>query len=43
MLTTEMEQELLDRARAAGAKGWIIKPFKPALLIGMVTKFMGPA
>lgn len=38
MLTTEGHEELLKRAKAAGAKGWIVKPFKAELLIGAVKK-----
>ena len=36
VLTTEGSGELIDRAKAAGAKGWIVKPFKPAQLVGVV-------
>jgi two-component system chemotaxis response regulator CheY len=32
MLTTEAQSELVARSKALGAKGWIIKPFKPELL-----------
>jgi two-component system chemotaxis response regulator CheY len=38
MLTTEGQTALLDRAKAAGAKGWMVKPFNPAALIGAVKK-----
>lgn len=32
MLTTEAQADLVARSKALGAKGWIIKPFKPDLL-----------
>jgi len=32
MLTTESSEEAKERARAAGATGWITKPFDPAEL-----------
>ena len=32
VLTTESEPAMKDRARAAGATGWIIKPFHPEKL-----------
>jgi len=38
MLTTEGEPESMSRARKAGARGWIIKPFKEQLLVGAVKK-----
>lgn len=41
MLTTEGNGELISRAKAAGAKGWLVKPFKPDQLIAAVTKLVG--
>ena len=38
MLTTEGSPELIQRAKAAGAKGWIVKPFKPQQLIAAMQK-----
>ena len=42
MLTSEGQQTLIERAKKAGAKGWIVKPFKPALLASAVTRITAP-
>ncbi len=38
MLTTEGQPALVQQAKALGAKGWIVKPFKPALLVATLVK-----
>jgi len=38
MLTTEGQPELMARAKQLGAKGWILKPFKPELLVAAARK-----
>ncbi len=38
MLTTEGQPDLVQRARALGVKGWIIKPFKAELLVATAQK-----
>lgn len=38
MLTTEGQPELITKAKTLGAKGWILKPFKPELLAAAVKK-----
>lgn len=43
MLTTEGHPQLVQRAKKSGAKGWMVKPFKPELLVAAVRKITGAA
>jgi len=38
MLTTEVDAEKKKKAKAAGATGWLVKPFDPPKLIATVQK-----
>jgi two-component system chemotaxis response regulator CheY len=38
MLTTEVQQSMIERAKKAGARGWMIKPVKMDQLVSAVTK-----
>ena len=33
LLTTEAQDTLVERAKKAGAKGWLVKPVKPEMLV----------
>jgi len=41
MLTTESQAEKKQEGKAAGATGWIVKPFKPEGLIAVIKKVIG--
>ena len=40
LLTTESNQEKKMQGKAAGATGWIVKPFQPADLLATIKKVM---
>jgi two-component system, chemotaxis family, chemotaxis protein CheY len=40
MLTTESSDEIKAKGRAAGATGWMVKPFDPNRLLEIVGKFV---
>ncbi len=40
MLTTESQDSKKKEGRAAGASGWIVKPFQPEQLINVIKKFV---
>jgi two-component system chemotaxis response regulator CheY len=42
MLTTENQQYLMEESRKAGAKAWMVKPFKPAEMLKAVAKILAP-
>ncbi|HEX8987345.1 MAG TPA: response regulator [Rhodocyclaceae bacterium] len=41
MLTTESSDDMKQQGRAAGATGWLVKPFDPQKLIEVVRKVIG--
>jgi two-component system chemotaxis response regulator CheY len=41
MLTTEGNPDLMEQAKLAGAKGWLVKPFRPEALVSTVKKLAG--
>jgi two-component system chemotaxis response regulator CheY len=42
MLTTESADEKKRQGQEAGAKAWVVKPFKPEALLGVVQKLVLP-
>lgn len=40
MLTTESSDEMKQKGKAAGATGWLVKPFDPERLIQVIQKVM---
>ena len=41
MLTTESQDSKKQAGKAAGATGWIVKPFRPEQLLAVVKKVLG--
>lgn len=41
MLTTESQESKKQEGKAAGATGWIVKPFNPEQLLAVVRKVLG--
>jgi two-component system chemotaxis response regulator CheY len=42
MLTAEAESNAIQRAKALGAKGWLVKPLNPEFLVATAKKVGGP-
>ena len=42
MLTTESQEAKKREGQAAGARAWVVKPFKPEVLLGAVQKLCLP-
>jgi two-component system chemotaxis response regulator CheY len=40
MLTTESQPEMKLKGKAAGATGWIVKPFDPPKLLAVIAKVL---
>jgi two-component system, chemotaxis family, chemotaxis protein CheY len=41
MLTTEAGNDMKQQGKAAGAKVWVVKPFKPEQLLVVIKKLIG--
>lgn len=42
MLTTESQEMKKQEGRAAGARAWVVKPFKPEQMLEAITKLIIP-
>lgn len=42
MLTTESQESKKQEGQAAGAKAWVVKPFRPEILLNAVQKLVLP-
>lgn len=41
MLTTENDPKMKSRGKAAGVKGWVVKPFNGNAVVGSIKKMVG--
>ena len=42
VFTTESKKSILEKGRAVGASGWLVKPFQPEQLLWAVKKLVWP-
>ncbi|MDY0329696.1 MAG: response regulator [Thiomonas sp.] len=42
MLTTESQEDKKAQGQAAGARAWVVKPFKPEQMLAAVSKLIAP-
>jgi two-component system chemotaxis response regulator CheY len=42
MLTTESSSDMKAKGQAAGAKAWVVKPFKPEMILAAVAQLILP-
>jgi two-component system chemotaxis response regulator CheY len=42
MLTTESSSDMKAQGQAAGAKAWVVKPFKPEMILAAVAQLILP-
>lgn len=40
MLTTESQDDMIQKGKQAGVKAWMVKPFKPAQMLDAVSKLL---
>ena len=40
VLTTEGDDEMKEKGKESGASAWIVKPFQPEKLVGLIDKFL---
>lgn len=40
MLTTESQEDMMQKGKEAGAKAWVVKPFKPEQMLDAVSRLV---